>query len=420
MSKEKKRIVVTGIGIVSCLGTDSETVFDALCNGKSGISQIEELEGKGLPVTFGGKVRGFDASQYVDRKTLKNFDTCTGFGLAASKMALEDALLDIEAMELLDLERFGCVCSAGMGGMGAFIEGVFRCEERGVLKVSPYFVPAMITNMTSGIIAIRHGLKGPNYSVSTACSTSGYSIYHAAKHIQNGEADIMIAGGIESTLNVQAYAGFLACKALASPRDDVTETSRPFDAERSGFVMAEGACVLILEELEHAKKRGAKIYAEYLGGAINCDAFHITAPCSDGAGLAGCMELALKDANLKATDIDYVNPHATATSMGDAAECHAIKKVFGDCLDQIKVSATKSMMGHSLGATSAVEAVVTIETIRKNKVHPTLNLLDPAPEAEGIDLVPGDKAIDWDVKIAMSNSLGFGGHNVSLIFGEYA
>ena len=307
---------------------------------------------------------------------------------------------------------------SGMGGMQVFHEGVSTLNSKGYKRVTPFFVPYILTNIGGAILAIDIGFMGPNYSISTACATSNYSIIAAANHIRNGETDLMICGGAEAAIFPMGLAGFVACKALSERNDEPTKASRPWDTERDGFVMGEGAGVLVLESLEHAVARGAPIYAEYLGGSMTCDAHHITDPRSDGLGFILCFENALRDAGISKEDVDYINAHATSTLAGDIAEINAIKKVFGPHISKIKINATKSMTGHCLGAAGGIEAIATIKAINTGILHPTINLDNPEPILEGIDVIP-HIAKRHDVGIALSNSFGFGGHNSSIILRSY-
>ena len=305
-----------------------------------------------------------------------------------------------------------------MGGMSVFFEGNKTLFNKGHQRITPFFVPFIITNMGGGLLAIDLGFTGPNYSISTACATANYSIVSAAQHIERGDVDIMVCGGSEAPINPIGVAGFVVMKALSERNDDMESASRPWDKSRDGFVVGEGAGVLVLEEYEHAEKRGATILAEYLGGAVSTDAYHITSPREDGAGVASCIETAIKDAGIKKEEINYINAHATATTVGDLCELRGIRTVFGDQVKEIKMNATKSITGHCLGAAGGVEAIATIKAIQTGKLHPTLNLKDPEEELEGFNVV-GDQAEDFDVNVAVSNSFGFGGHNSVVIFGRY-
>ncbi|MGE5196458.1 MAG: beta-ketoacyl-ACP synthase II, partial [Anaerolineae bacterium] len=319
---------------------------------------------------------------------------------------------------LLDKKRCGVLIGSGMGGMTVFYEGVETLLTKGFKRLTPFFVPYIITNMGGALLAIDLGFMGPNYSISTACATANYCIHAAARHIQNGDADLMLCGGTESPITPIGLAGFVAIKALSERNDAPQHASRPWDKERDGFVMGEGAGVLLLESLEHALKRGAPILAEYLGGGISCDAYHMTDPREDGIGVALCIEQALKEGGIAKEEVDYINAHATSTPVGDLCEIKAIKRCFGDHVYKLKINATKSMIGHCLGAAGGIEAIVAIKAILTGMLHPTKNLKSPEDALEGIDVVP-EVAKAHDVKIALSNSFGFGGHNSSLLFSDY-
>jgi 3-oxoacyl-[acyl-carrier-protein] synthase II len=338
--------------------------------------------------------------------------------MVAGKKALVDAGLKGESFEKLDKRRCGILIGSGMGGTGTFYEGSHTLITKGFRRLSPFFIPFIITNMGGALLAIDLGFMGPNYSISTACATGNYSIFSAANHIRQGHADLMICGGSEAAVCPIALAGFVANGALSEKNDNPAGASRPWDKKRDGFVMGEGAGVLILESLEHAEARGAHIIAEYGGGSVTCDAFHMTAPRDDGLGVSYCMEDALRDAELTPQDIDYINAHATSTPLGDMAEVEAILKVFGPHAKKLKMNATKSMIGHCLGAAGGIEAVVCIKALLTGKVHPTLNLEDPEEALAGVNVVKG-QAEEHKVNVTLSNSFGFGGHNSSIIFKKF-
>lgn len=415
---EKKRIVITGMGIVSCFGNDVEHFYDQLIEGRSGVGPIEHFPCEDYPTRFAGVIKNFDAGDYIEKKQARRLDPYAQYAIVAGKKALESAGLIKEALEELDKTRCGIIIGSGMGGMQVFHEGVSTLNSKGYKRVTPFFVPYILTNIGGAILAIDIGFMGPNYSISTACATSNYSIIAAANHIRNGETDLMICGGAEAAIFPMGLAGFVACKALSERNDEPTKASRPWDTERDGFVMGEGAGVLVLESLEHAVARGAPIYAEYLGGSMTCDAHHITDPRSDGLGFILCFENALRDAGISKEDVDYINAHATSTLAGDIAEINAIKKVFGPHISKIKINATKSMTGHCLGAAGGIEAIATIKAINTGILHPTINLDNPEPILEGIDVIP-HIAKRHDVGVALSNSFGFGGHNSSIILRSY-
>ena len=415
MSK-KRRIVVTGMGVVSCFGTDVDQFYESLLKGKSGITPMTQFPCDEYPTRFAGGVQDFEVGEYMDRKQARRVDPFIRYTMVAGKKALEDAQLTGQALEDLDKSRCGVLIGSGMGGMSTFFDGNKTLFDKGFHRITPFFVPFIITNMGGGLLAIDLGFTGPNYSISTACATANYSIVAAAQHIERGDADLMICGGSEAPINPIGIAGFVVMKALSERNDDMEGASRPWDKTRDGFVVGEGAGVLVLEEYEHAKKRGAPILAEYLGGAVSTDAYHITSPREDGAGVASCMETAIADAGIDKKDINYINAHATATSVGDLCEVRGIRTVFGDQTKEMKMNATKSMTGHCLGAAGGIEAIATIKAIQTKKLHPTLNLKDPEEELSDFDVV-GAEAEDFDVKAGISNSFGFGGHNSVVIFG---
>jgi 3-oxoacyl-[acyl-carrier-protein] synthase II len=414
----KKRIVITGMGLVSCFGSDIDEFYNKLLAGESGVSPLQEFPCQDYPTRFAASVRNFDTGTYIEKKQARRVDPFIRYAMVAGKKALEMAGLTGEALEKLDKTRSGVLIGSGMGGMAAFSDGVETLITKSFKRITPFFVPFIITNMAGALLAIDLGFMGPNYSISTACATSNYCIYAAAKHIQNGEADIMICGGTESPITPIGLAGFVACRALSENNENPQKASRPWDKKRDGFVMGEGAGVLVLESLEHALARGAPILAEYLGGSVSCDAHHMTDPRADGLGVALCIDNAIKDAEIKKEDINYINAHATSTLVGDLCEVDAIKKVFGPYLSNIKMNATKSMIGHCLGAAGGIEAIATIKAIQTGMLHPTINLEEAEDALAGIDVVAGI-AKPHKVKVALSNSFGFGGHNSSLLFAEY-
>lgn len=415
---KKKRVVVTGMGIVSCFGTDVDVFYDQLLAGKSGISPIEGFPCQEFPTRFAGLVRDFEVGDYLDKKQARRVDPFIRYSVVAGKKALEMGRLTGEAHAKLDKARCGVLIGSGMGGMTVYFEGTQTFLTKGFHRMTPFFVPYIITNMGGALLAIDIGFMGPNYSISTACATSNFCIQAAAEHIRRGETDVMLCGGTEAPINQIGVSGFVAIKALSERNDDPQKASRPWDKQRDGFVMGEGAGVLLLESLEHALERGAPILAEYLGGAINCDAHHMTDPRADGSGVSMCMETAFKDAGIAKEQVNYVNAHATSTTVGDLCEVKAVKQVFGPHISEIKMNATKSMTGHCLGAAGGIEAIATIKAIQTGMVHPTINLDNPEEELEGIDVV-AHTAKPHRITGAMSNSFGFGGHNSVLIFGPY-
>ncbi len=415
MKNHKKRVVITGMGIVSCFGNDVDTFYQNLLAGKSGINPITDFPCAEFPTRFAGIIKDFDPGEYLDKKQARRVDKCIAYTIVAGKKSLEYAKLTGEALEKLDKSRCGILIGSGMGGMTVYTEGVKTLFEKGQRWVSPFFVPYILTNMCGALLGMEIGFMGPNYSISTACATSNNSIIAAAQHIRNGEADLMITGGVEAPVIPMGLAGFCACKALSQRNDEPTRASRPWDRNRDGFVLGEGAGVIILESLEHALKRGATILAEYVGGGLSCDAYHMTEPRADGEGVALCIRNALNDAEIEADDINYINAHATSTPAGDMAEVNALKKVFRNPA-AIKMNATKSMTGHLLGGSGGVEAIATIKAITDDIMHPTINLEDPEP---GLAFDVPTKAEKIKVKYALSNSFGFGGHNASIVLGPY-
>lgn len=414
----KKRIVVTGMGVVSCFGTDIDFFYNQLLAGKSGIGPIESFPCEDYPTRFAGAVRDFDPGEYVDKKQARRVDPFACYAVFAGKKALEMGGLVGEALERLDKRRCGVLVGSGMGGMRAFSDGVETLVTKGFKRISPFFVPFIISNIGGALLAIDVGFMGPNYSISTACATANNCIYSAAQHIQNGDADLMVCGGSESALHPIGVAGFVACKALSERNDAPEKASRPWDRGRDGFVMGEGAGVLVLESLEHAQQRGALILAEYLGGGVSCDAYHMTSPRSDGEGVRLCVEQALVHAGIEKEAVNYINAHATSTPAGDLCEIAGLRRVFGSHLPSVKINATKSMIGHCLGAAGGIEAIATIQAIRTGKVHPTINLEDPEDAVRDLDLVIG-KAENHPIRVALSNSFGFGGHDSSLLFAPF-
>lgn len=414
----RKRIVVTGMGIVSTFGSDVEHFYQQLLAGASGIVPIEEFPCADWPTRIAGAIRNFDTGEYMEKKQARRVDPFIRYAMVAGKKALEYGNLGPAELEKLDKSRCGIILGSGMGGMSVFHDGVETLLTKSYKRLTPFFVPYIITNMGGALLAIDLGFMGPNFSISTACATSNYSIHAAAEQILQGKADLMLCGGAEAPITPIGLAGFVAIRALSTRNDEPAKASRPWDRARDGFVMGEGAGVLLLESLEHALARGAPIYAEYLGGAVNCDAYHMTDPREDGGGVAQCMEDALKAAGVPIESVNYINAHATATLAGDLCEINAIHKLFGSHTKNITVNSTKSMIGHCLGAAGGLEAVATIQAIRTGMIHPTVNLEDPEPALGDLDPVPGT-AKPLQVEVALSNSFGFGGHNSTLVFAPY-
>jgi 3-oxoacyl-[acyl-carrier-protein] synthase II len=406
-----RRVVITGLGVVTSLGETVDEMWEAVCAGRSGIRPVTRFDFSKYPVRFGGECSSFDVTKYgLDGREAKRLDRFGQFGIAASVSAVKDAGIEF-AKE--DPFRCGVLIGSGIGGIETLEEQNRTLIERGVTRVSPFTVPRLMVNAASGNVSILFRINGPNTAVATACATGANAIGDAARFIQHDQADVMIAGGSEAALCSLGMASFIAARALSTRNDDPAKASRPWDKNRDGFVMGEGAGIVILEEYEHAKARGARIYAELVGYGMSADAHHITAPHEDGLGASKAMDFALKDAKLSADQVDYINAHGTSTPLGDLAETKAIKKTFGGHAKKVAVSSTKSQLGHLLGASGGVEAVITAMTIHRNLIPPTINLDEPDAECD-LDYVP-HKARDKKVTVAMSNSFGFGGHNASLL-----
>lgn len=407
----RKRIVVTGLGIISPVGNTVGQAWENILAARSGIRRITRFDPSELPVQIAGEVRDFDVANYLSPKEARRFDTFIHFGIAASMDAIRDAGLEANPA---NAERIGVCVGSGIGGLPMIEETHNAMLAGGVRKVSPFFVPGSIINMISGIVAINYGFKGPNFATVSACATANHSIGEAMRLIEYGDADVMIAGGAESTMCPLGVAGFAAAKALSGRNDDPETASRPWDSGRDGFVLGEGAGVLVLEEYEHAKARGARIYCELAGYGMSADAHHITAPCEDGEGASRSMANALRNGGVALDEVDYINAHGTSTPLGDIAETVAIKRCFGEHAKTLCVSSTKSMTGHALGAAAGIEAVVTVMAIHKQIAPPTANLRDQDPACD-LDYVP---LVPREIKIrsALSNSFGFGGTNATLVF----
>ena len=419
-----RRVVVTGLGLVTPLGCGVEVTWDRLIKGESGLRAIQSFDVSDIPakiagqVPLGDKASGlFTAADWVETKDLKKMDQFIVFALAAATQAVEDSGWMPEAEA--DRDRTGVMIGSGIGGLPSIAEGAMTIHEKGPRRLSPFFIPAALINLASGHVSIKYGFRGPNHSVVTACSTGAHAIGDAARLIQWEDADVMVAGGTEAAVCRLGLAGFAAARALSTGFNDTPEKgSRPWDKDRDGFVMGEGAGVVVLEELEHAKKRGAKIYGEIIDYGMSGDAYHLTAPTPDGNGGFRAMQAALKRANLNPEQIGYVNAHGTSTPLGDEIELGAVKRLFGDhATSNLSMSSTKSAIGHLLGAAGSVEAIFSLLAIKHGIVPPTLNLDNPSPGCEVVDLVP-KVAKEKKLKYALSNSFGFGGTNASLIFGE--
>lgn len=406
----KRNVVVTGMGVISPLGDSIDELWQNLLSGKSGISTVTKFDTSDYPVHIAGEIKNFDPSKYMDKKEARRMDLSAQYAVAASSNAVEYAGLKIDS---LDVDRCGVVIGSGIGGIETFEKQRDLLVKSGPNRVSPFFIPMMIIDMCAGLVSIKFGFRGPNYGTVSACASSAHAISDSYKIIQRGEADLMITGGAEATITTSSLAGFCQAKALSMRNDEPERASRPFDKERDGFVMGEGAAILILESEEHAKARGAKIYASVIGAGMTSDAYHITAPHPEGIGARMAMINALKDANLEPNKIDYVNAHGTSTNLGDIAETKAIKEVLGKRAYEIPINSTKSMTGHLLGSAGAIELLATIKSIQDETVHPTINLEHPDPECD-LDYVPKEKR-RCSINYAMSNSFGFGGHNVTLV-----
>jgi 3-oxoacyl-[acyl-carrier-protein] synthase II len=411
---ERRRVVVTGLGLVTPQGVGTEKSWEALKAGTSGVGPITLFDASELYTRIAGEVKGFVPEDYIEPKEVKKMDRFIHFAIAASQMALEDSGLSITDE---NAERVGVIVGAGIGGLPAIEKCHNTVLERGPRRLTPFFIPMLIINLASGQISIKFGAKGPNSAVVTACATGSHSIGDASRIIQRGDADAMIAGGTEACITLLGIGGFNAMKALSTRNDEPDRASRPFDVDRDGFVMGEGAGVVILEALEKARERGAPIYAEVAGYGMTGDAYHMTAPAPEGEGAARCMRATLEDAGVPPEDVNYINAHGTSTKFGDELETMAVKTVFGDHAYKLCVSSTKSMTGHLLGAAGGVEAVISILAIRDGIVPPTINLENPDPECD-LDYV-ADGARSVDVRYAMSNSFGFGGTNACLLFKRF-
>ncbi|KAM7257057.1 hypothetical protein ACFE04_012798 [Oxalis oulophora] len=412
----KKRIVITGMGLVSVFGNEVDTFYDRLLEGENGIGYIDKFDASTFSTKFAAQIRGFSAKGYIDDKNDRRLDDYIRYCLVAGKRAFQHANLTSQVLESMDRTRIGAIVGSGIGGIGTINTATEALLVKGNKKISPFFIPYTIINMGSALLAIDLGLKGPCYSIGTACATSNYCFQAAANHIRRGEADIMVAGGSEASIIPLGIGGFIACRALSTRNDEPTKASRPWDRDRDGFVMGEGSAVLIMESLDHAMRRGSKIYAEYLGGANNCDAHHLTEPRSDGSVVGSCIAKSLEDAGVSPEEVNYINAHGTSTPAGDLAEVRAIRKVFKNT-SEIKMNGTKSMIGHALGASGGFEAIATIKAINTGWLHPTINQYNLESEVT-IDTVPNVKK-QHQVSVGISNSFGFGGHNSVAVFAPF-
>lgn len=409
----RRRVVITGLGCVAPVGNTVSTAWDALIAGQSGIATITKFDASPFSTHFAGEVKGFNVEEYMPGKEARHMDTFIHYGMAAGIQAMQDSGLEVTET---NAERIGVIVGSGIGGLPMIEETHAELTNRGPRRISPFFVPASIINMISGHLSIKYGLKGPNLAIVTACTTGLHCIGAAGRLIEYGDADIMIAGGAESTISPLGLGGFASARALSSRNDDPATASRPWDKDRDGFVLGEGAGVMVLEEYEHAKARGAKIYAELIGFGMSADAHHMTAPLEDGDGARRCMVSALKNAGINADQVDYVNAHGTSTPLGDVAETVAIKRALGDHAKKIVVNSTKSMTGHLLGGAGGLEAVFTALAVHKQLSPPTINIFNQDPACD-LDYC-ANAARDMKINVAVKNSFGFGGTNGTLIFGK--
>lgn len=407
----KRRVVITGLGIISPLGNDVAETWENIRNGKSGIGLISHFDTSAFSVRIGGSIKNFDPARYITPKDIKKMDPFIHYGMAAGSQAIEDSGLEVNEK---NAHRIGVAVGSGIGGLPGIEKGTQLYLEGGPRKLSPFFVPSNIINMISGNLSIKYGAKGPNFAIVTACATGTHNIGDAARLIEYGDADVMIAGGAEMATSPTGLGGFAAARALSTRNDDPEGASRPWDRDRDGFVLSDGAGVIVLEEYEYARKRGARIYAELIGYGMSGDAYHMTAPSEDGDGAARCMENALHNASINPDQVDYINAHGTSTPAGDVVETMVVKRVFGDHAKKLAISSTKSMIGHMLGAAGGVEAIFSILSIQDQVAPPTINLDNPDPECD-LDYVP-NTARPMKINIALSNSFGFGGTNGTLIF----
>lgn len=415
---KKRRIVVTGLGTLNACGVSVDEYWNNIKSGNSGLSQVTNYDLGESPAQVGGEIKSdkFNAEDHFERRISRRMDRFCHLGIVAARQALEQS--GLLKYDELNKDKAGVLIASGIGGIDTFEVNATKLREGNYRKVSPLFIPMLITDITSGYVSIETGFRGPNYSISSACASASHGISAAYNHILVGDANVMVVGGSESTLGPLCFAGFTQAQALSTHyNDEPHRASRPWDKDRDGFVMAEGTGVLVIEEYEHAKKRGANILAEIVSYGVSADAHHITAPCPDGAGAALAMKNALEKAEISPRDIDLINAHGTSTPLGDIAETKAIKSVFGDHAYKLKINSTKSMVGHTLGAAGGVEAIAVVKMLETGILHPTINLENPDPECD-LDYVP-NKAIEYQAEYAMSNSFGFGGHDVTIIFKRY-
>ena len=411
----KRRIVITGMGTINALGHNVDETWKNLLAGKSGVDHITNFEiTDEYTSRIAGEIKNYDPKKYFERKKLKKMDPYTQYALIASKEAIEDSgLINAD----FNHDRAGVIVSSGIGGMLTFEEEAYKMERKGPKRISPFFIPKMISNIASAEIAIEFDLRALNFNISSACASANHAIGTAYRSIQYGDADIMITGGAEGSVTPLAVAGFCSMRALSTRNDEPQKACRPFDKDRDGFIMAEGGGVIVLEEMEHALNRGAKIYAEVVGYGASCDAYHITAPSENGEGGARAMQMAIDDAGISPDKIDYINAHGTSTPLNDPTETTAIKTILGEHARKVKISSTKSMTGHTLGAAAGIEAIVCCKSITTGKLHPTINYENPDPACD-LDYIPNE-SIEMEVNYTLSNSLGFGGHNGVVIFKNF-
>lgn len=409
------RVVITGMGVISPIGNTLDEFWSNLISGKSGIARVTKCDCSNLPTRIGGEVKNFDPYAYMDKKEAKRLDLSQQYAMAASRMAISDA--GLENGKYLP-ERVGVVIGSGIGGIITFEQQHALVVQGKAERVSPFFIPMMIPDMSAGLVSIKYNFKGPNYATVSACASGPHAIADSYQLIKSGMADVMVAGGTEAAITLTAFAGFCNARALSERNDEPEKASRPFDKDRDGFVMSEGAGILILEKLEHALGRGAKIYAEMAGFGMSADAYHITAPAPDGDGAARSMKAALDNSGISPGDVHYINTHGTSTELGDIAETMAIKKVFGERAYKIPCNSSKSMIGHLLGATGAVELIATALQVKNGKVHPTINLDNPDPQCDLDYVKEGWRTVEIDY--ALSNSFGFGGHNITLVLKRFS
>jgi 3-oxoacyl-[acyl-carrier-protein] synthase II len=414
MAMDKRRVVITGVGAVTPVGNTADEFWAALVAGRSGIGPITRFDTTGYATRIAGELKGFDSLKYIDKKDDRKFDRFLKYAVACAVMAVEDAGIKTDRV---DATRFGVLVGSGIGGIETLLDNYETLRTKGPDRVSPFFVPMIIVNMASGVISMRFGAKGPNSSVVTACATGNHALGDATKIIERGDADVMIAGGSEAIIIPLTIAGFCQMKAMSTRNDDPTRASRPFDAERDGFVCGEGGGLVVLESLEHARKRDARIYAEVVGYGMTGDAYHMTAPDPEGDGAARAMAAALRDAAIEPSAVGYINAHGTSTPYNDKFETIAIKRVFGDHAKKLAVSSTKSMTGHLLGAAGGIEAIATAFALHHGVLPPTMNYEKPDPDCD-LDYVP-NQARKQDVEVALSNAFGFGGTNATLAFRKY-